>query len=294
MEGLNLTSLFRGADFTTMVRPEIGILDLIDILIVAYIVFKIIGWVKETRAWTLFKGVVVFFLFYAFASLFQLNTIHWILSKTISVGIIAFVILFQPELRKALEQLGNGKIIRGIFKFETQEEEKDDSARVIEEIVTASKKMSSVKTGALILVERKVPLGDHVRTGIAVDAIVTSQLLINIFEHNTPLHDGAVIIRNNRVAAAACFLPLTENKVSMELGTRHRAAIGASEVSDADIVVVSEETGYISLARGGVIYRNITPDELRKMLTVSKNDTGAVKKKIMWWKGRRSVNVQQV
>lgn len=293
MEGLNLTSLFRGADFTTMVRPEIGILDLIDILIVAYIVFKIIGWVKETRAWTLFKGVVVFFLFYAFASLFQLNTIHWILSKTISVGIIAFVILFQPELRKALEQLGNGKIIRGIFKFETQEEEKDDSARVIEEIVTASKKMSSVKTGALILVERKVPLGDHVRTGIAVDAIVTSQLLINIFEHNTPLHDGAVIIRNNRVAAAACFLPLTENKVSMELGTRHRAAIGASEVSDADIVVVSEETGYISLARGGVIYRNITPDELRKMLTVSKNDTGAVKKKIMWWKGRRSDNEQQ-
>ena len=293
MEGLNLTSLFRGADFTTMVRPEIGILDLIDILIVAYIVFKIIGWVKETRAWTLFKGVVVFFLFYAFASLFQLNTIHWILSKTISVGIIAFVIVFQPELRKALEQLGNGRLLRGIFKFETPEEENADDARVVEEIVTASKKMSSVKTGALILVERKVPLGDHVRTGIAVDAIVTSQLLINIFEHNTPLHDGAVIIRNNRVAAAACFMPLTENKVSRELVTRHRAAIGASEVSDADIVVVSEETGYISLARGGVIYRNITPDELRKMLTVRKNDTGAVKKKIMWWKGRRSDNEQQ-
>ncbi len=292
MVGQSLTNIFRGADLTTMVRPEVGILDLVDILIVAYIVYKIIGWVKETRAWTLFKGVVVFFLFYAFASLLQLNTIHWILSETISVGIIAFVILFQPELRKVLEQLGNGKFIRNIFRFENDSEGEEDDARTIEEIVTACKKMGSVKTGALILVERKVPLGDHVRTGIPVDAIVTSQLLINIFEHNTPLHDGAVIIRNNRVAAAACFLPLTENKVSMELGTRHRAAIGASEVSDADIVVVSEETGYISLARGGVIYRNITPDELRKMLSESRNEIGNVKKKIMWWKGRRSDNEQ--
>ena len=198
-----ITSLFRGVDFTTMVRPEVGILDLIDILIVAYIVYKIIGWVKETRAWTLFKGVVVFFIFYAVVTLLQLNTIHWILSETISVGIIAFVILFQPELRKVLEQLGNGKFIRNIFKFEFQDEDADEDAVVVEEIVTAAKKMASVKTGALILLERKVPLGDHIRTGIPVDAIVSSQLLINIFEHNTPLHDGAVIISNNRVAAAA-------------------------------------------------------------------------------------------
>ncbi len=293
MEGQSLADLFRGIDFTTMVRPEVGFLDFVDILIVAYIVYKIIGWVKETRAWTLFKGVVVFFILYAFATLLQLNTIHWILSETISVGIIAFVILFQPELRKVLEQLGNGRFVRNIFSFETTEEEDRDDAKTIEEIVTACKKMASVKTGALILVERKVPLGDHIRTGIPVDAIVTSQLLINIFEHNTPLHDGAVVIRNNRVAAAACFLPLTENKVSMELGTRHRAAIGASEVSDADIVVVSEETGYISLARGGVIYRNITPDELRKMLSVSGNENGNAKKKILWWKGRRSDNENQ-
>lgn len=293
MGGQSLTNIFRGADLTSMVRPEIGILDLVDILIVAYIVYKIIGWVKETRAWTLFKGVAVFFLLYAFASLFQLNTIHWILSETISVGIIAFVILFQPELRKVLEQLGNGKFMRNIFRFENDGGVDGDDARTIEEIVTACKKMAGVKTGALILVEREVPLGDHVRTGIPVDAIVTSQLLINIFEHNTPLHDGAVIIRDNRVAAAACFLPLTENKVSMELGTRHRAAIGASEVSDADIVVVSEETGYISLARGGVIYRNITPDELRKMLLAARNEGVNVKKKIMWLKGRRSDNEQQ-
>ena len=270
MVGQNLTSLFRGVDFSTMVRPEIGILDLLDILMVAFIVYKILNWVKETRAWTLFKGLVVFFVFYAFATLLQLNTIHWILSKTLSVGIIAFVILFQPELRKALEQLGNGKIIRNMFKFEIQDEEDEDDVKTIDEIVTAAKKMASVKTGALILVERDVPLGDHIRTGIPVDGLVTSQLLINIFEHNTPLHDGAVVIKNNRVAAAACFLPLTENKVSMELGTRHRAAIGASEVSDADIIVVSEETGYISLARSGVIYRNITPDELKRMLNARK------------------------
>ena len=293
MVGQNLTSLFRGVDFSTMVRPEIGILDLLDILMVAFIVYKILNWVKETRAWTLFKGLVVFFVFYAFATLLQLNTIHWILSKTLSVGIIAFVILFQPELRKALEQLGNGKIIRNMFKFEIQDEEDEDDVKTIDEIVTAAKKMASVKTGALILVERDVPLGDHIRTGIPVDGLVTSQLLINIFEHNTPLHDGAVVIKNNRVAAAACFLPLTENKVSMELGTRHRAAIGASEVSDADIIVVSEETGYISLARSGVVYRNITPDELKRMLNARKKESAHVKKKIMRWKGRRSDDEKQ-
>lgn len=293
MVGQNLTSLFRGVDFSIMVRPEIGILDLLDILMVAFIVYKILNWVKETRAWTLFKGLVVFFVFYAFATLLQLNTIHWILSKTLSVGIIAFVILFQPELRKALEQLGNGKIIRNMFKFEIQDEEDEDDVKTIDEIVTAAKKMASVKTGALILVERDVPLGDHIRTGIPVDGLVTSQLLINIFEHNTPLHDGAVVIKNNRVAAAACFLPLTENKVSMELGTRHRAAIGASEVSDADIIVVSEETGYISLARSGVIYRNITPDELKRMLNARKKESAHVKKKIMRWKGRRSDDEKQ-
>ena len=293
MVGQNLTSLFRGVDFSTMVRPEIGILDLLDILMVAFIVYKILNWVKETRAWTLFKGLVVFFVFYAFATLLQLNMIHWILSKTLSVGIIAFVILFQPELRKALEQLGNGKIIRNMFKFEIQDEEDEDDVKTIDEIVTAAKKMASVKTGALILVERDVPLGDHIRTGIPVDGLVTSQLLINIFEHNTPLHDGAVVIKNNRVAAAACFLPLTENKVSMELGTRHRAAIGASEVSDADIIVVSEETGYISLARSGVIYRNITPDELKRMLNARKKESAHVKKKIMRWKGRRSDDEKQ-
>ena len=166
----------------------------------------------------------MFFIFYAVVTVLQLNTMHWLLSETISVGIIAFVILFQPELRKVLEQLGNGKFIRNVFKFEFQDEDNGETAAVVEEIVTASRKMAAVKTGALILVERKVPLGDHIRTGIALDAIVTSQLLINIFEKNTPLHDGAVVIRNNRVAAAACFLPLTENRVKH--GAWHKAQSG--------------------------------------------------------------------
>ena len=166
MGGQGFSSAFSGLNFTTMVKPEVGVLDIVDILIVAYIVYKIILWVKETRAWTLFKGVAVVFLLYAVASLFQLNTIHWILSKTISVGIIAIVVLFQPEFRKALEQLGNGKIIRNLFKIENQESTDEDDSRAIEEIVTAAKKMGAVKTGALILVERKVPLGDHIRTGM--------------------------------------------------------------------------------------------------------------------------------
>ena len=276
------------SDFSlaTSIMPTIGIIDILDIIIVAYVIYKIIFWIKETRAWTLFKGLVVIFIFTAFAVLLRLNTIVWILSNTISVGIIAAIVVFQPELRKALEQLGNGMIFSRILKFDTENDQEKASAKTIDEIVKAADKMSAAKTGALILIERNVPLGDHERTGIPIDAIVTSQLLINIFEHNTPLHDGAVIIRNNRVAAATCFLPLTDSHdVSMELGTRHRAAIGASEVSDANIIVVSEETGAISLAREGVLYRNLSTETLRGMLS---NAQKTNKKKLALWKGWRS------
>ena len=226
-------NIFDNLGITEFARPSLGISDILDILIVAYIIYKIIFWIKETRAWVLFKGILVIFALAAVAMLLKLNTILWILSNTISVGIIAVIVVFQPELRKALEQLGKGKFFTA---FARSSEETDDKAaqRTVDEIVKAAEKMGSVKTGALILIEQKVPLGDFERTGIPVDAIVSSQLLINIFEHNTPLHDGAVIVRRNRVAAATCFLPLTDsNEVSMELGTRHRAAIGASEVSDA-------------------------------------------------------------
>lgn len=219
-------NIFDNLGITEFARPSLGISDILDILIVAYIIYKIIFWIKETRAWVLFKGILVIFALAAVAMLLKLNTILWILSNTISVGIIAVIVVFQPELRKALEQLGKGKFFTA---FARSSEETDDKAaqRTVDEIVKAAEKMGSVKTGALILIEQKVPLGDFERTGIPVDAIVSSQLLINIFEHNTPLHDGAVIVRRNRVAAATCFLPLTDsNEVSMELGTRHRAAIG--------------------------------------------------------------------
>ena len=232
------------------------------------------------------RALACFFALAAVATLLKLNTILWILSNTISVGIIAVIVVFQPELRKALEQLGKGKFF---FYFTRGTDETDDKAtqRTVDEIVKAADKMGSVKTGALILIEQEVPLGDLERTGIPIDAIVSSQLLINIFEHNTPLHDGAVIVRRNRVAAATCFLPLTDsNEISMELGTRHRAAIGASEVSDAYVIVVSEETGAISLARGGVLYRNLTPEQLRNMISQSRKD-GGKKTLATIWKGRQ-------
>ena len=203
--------------FSSSSMPIPGFIDLLDILIVAYLIYKIIFWIKETRAWVLFKGIMVIFAFTAVAVIFKLNTILWILSKTISVGIIAVIVVFQPELRRALEQLGKGTFIMSLFKFENNEGGEKENVKTVEEIVKAADKMSAVKTGALILIEKSVPLGDHERTGIPIDAIVTSQLLINIFEKDTPLHDGAVIIRNNRVAAATCFLPLTE---SNDISTR--------------------------------------------------------------------------
>lgn len=279
-------NIFDNLGITEFARPSLGISDILDILIVAYIIYKIIFWIKETRAWVLFKGILVIFALAAVAMLLKLNTILWILSNTISVGIIAVIVVFQPELRKALEQLGKGKIFTA---FARSSEETDDKAaqRTVDEIVKAAEKMGSVKTGALILIEQKVPLGDFERTGIPVDAIVSSQLLINIFEHNTPLHDGAVIVRRNRVAAATCFLPLTDsNEVSMELGTRHRAAIGASEVSDAYVIVVSEETGAISLARGGVLYRDLSPEQLKNMISQPRKE-GSKKTFATIWKGRQ-------
>ena len=271
---------------TEFARPSIGFTDILDILIVAYIIYKIIFWIKETRAWVLFKGILVIFALAAIATLLNLNTILFILSNTISVGIIAVIVVFQPELRKALEQLGKGRFINYFIRNAEMDDQKT-AQRTVDEIVKAAEKMGSVKTGALILIEQAVPLGDLERTGIPIDAIVSSQLLINIFEHNTPLHDGAVIVRHNRVAAATCFLPLTDsNEISMELGTRHRAAIGASEVSDAYVIVVSEETGSLSMARGGVLYRNLTTSQLKSMLTQPQKDNGK-KTLATIWKGRQ-------
>lgn len=271
-------SAFRVTEFN---KPTVNLNDILDILIVAFLIYTVVIWIKETRAWALFKGIFIVLGFSVLASVFKFNTISWIISKALTVGITVIVILFQPELRKALEQMGKTH-----FNFIATDKTNIGNIpiNVADEIVKATVKMAAVKTGALMLIEREVGLGDHERTGIPIDAIVTSQLIINIFEKNTPLHDGAVIIRNNRVAAATCFLPLTEKDLSRELGTRHRAAVGASEVSDALVIVVSEETGAISVAVGGKLTRDITGDELKKMIVEDSPDN---KKKFVIWKGRK-------
>lgn len=266
--------------------PSIGIRDVIDILVVAFVIYKVLMWIKDTRTWALFKGVITIIIIAAVAYIFQLHTVWWIISNTITVGTIAVLVLFQPELRRALEQIGRGKFLG--FTLSSEEENIEGlSAETVESIVKAVGQMAKTKTGALIVIERETKLGDVERTGIAVDATVSSQLLVNIFEKNTPLHDGAVVIGNNRVKAATCFLPLSDSlEISKELGTRHRAAIGVSEVTDAMVVVVSEETGSISYVRNGHIKRGIEGDTLRKILSISKkkkrND-----KKITLWKGRQ-------
>ena len=242
--------------------------DIVEMLIIAFLFYHVLKWIKDTRAWMLLKGILVILAFVLVAAIFQMNTILWIAEKTINVAIIAIVVIFQPELRKALEELGRKKFISSLFSFDFG---KDGVERfndhTIGELVKASYEMGKVKTGALIVVENEIMLTEYERTGIDVDGIVTSQLLINIFEKNTPLHDGAMIIRNGRIQAAGCLLPLTEDRtLSTELGTRHRAAIGLSEQTDAVVVVVSEETGTISYTYGGHIYRHLPEDQIKEAL----------------------------
>ena len=268
---MNLNSLrdiFSQLKWSIMNIPHIRIGDIVDILIVAYLIYKIITWIKDTRAWALFKGLVVIFSAAIIAYVFRLNTVWWILSNTISVGIIAVFVVFQPEFRRALEQLGRGRFFSTFMVFDEQREgEEKISSNTIEAIVKAIEHLSDNKIGALIVIEKNVKLGEYERTGIKVDAIVTAQLLINIFQQNTPLHDGAVIIKNNRISAATCYLPLTDSlEISKELGTRHRAALGISEVSDAITIVVSEETGIISVTDSGSLTRNIKGEFIRTML----------------------------
>ena len=248
--------------------PKITVSDIIEIILLAFVIYKVMLWFKKTRAWTLFKGIVVIALFVGVATIFKLNTILWIFRNTIDVGIIAVIILFQPEIRRALEELGRKNILSDVLI-------RDDSTRngrlndtTIQELIAAAMDLSKNKTGALIVLEQDVALGEYESTGISIDANVSKQLLVNIFEHNTPLHDGAVIIRNNRVVSATCYLPLTgRTDLNKELGTRHRAAVGISEVSDSLTIIVSEETGTISVAQAGTIYRNLDSESLRKHLT---------------------------
>lgn len=248
--------------------PSIQFFELIEILALAFIAYQLIKWCRNTRAWMLFKGLAVILLLYVLAVIFQMNVILWIFSKTISVGITLLIIVFQPELRRALEQLGQKKIISAINIFDDQKEKNERfSERTVAQIISATFDLAREKTGALIVIERDVMLVEYVSTGITLDADISSQLLINIFEHNTPLHDGAVIVRGNKIVSATCYLPLSDNiHLSKELGTRHRAGIGVSEVSDSLTVIVSEETGKVSIASGGRVTRNVSKETLKNKL----------------------------
>lgn len=238
---------------------NITIFDIIDISIVAYLFFKIYLLIKETRAEQLIKGIVILLLSTKISELMQFQVIHWILEKTMTVGIMALLIVFQPELRRALEQLGRTKLILK----PNQEAGRQSIDYIISEVKAASAVMSKNKIGALIVFERETGLNEIVRTGTLLDARVSRQLLINIFEPNTPLHDGAVIVRNEKIMAAGCFLPLTENdNLNQEIGTRHRAALGMSEKSDSITMVISEETGQISIAENGKLYRDLSEESL--------------------------------
>lgn len=267
--------------------PSITVIDILEIAILAFFVYQILLWIKNSKAWFLLKGIIIILVFVMIAVVFEMNTILWIFKSIVSIGITAVVIVFQPELRRALEQLGRKKILFNWFAFDSSKNaEERFSDKTVNEIVKASFDMGKVKTGALIVIERELSLAEYERTGIEVDALVSSQLLINIFEHNTPLHDGAVIVRGNRIVSATCYLPLSDNmELSKALGTRHRAGVGISEVTDSVTIIVSEETGRVSVANSGKLYVNLEPDELKEMLQKAQ-DKVSEEKKFKLWKGR--------
>ena len=267
--------------------PRITWTDIIEIEIIAFVIYNVMVWIKNTKAWVLLKGIIIVVIFALIAYILNLKTILWIAGKTISVGIIALVIIFQPELRRALEQLGRKKILFGLFRFNDGREKGERfSSKTAEEIVRACFDMGAAYTGALIVIEQDMVLEEYEKTGITVDGLVTSQLLINIFEHNTPLHDGAVIIRGDRVVAATCYLPLSDNNnLNKALGTRHRAGVGISEVTDSMTIIVSEETGKVSVAVGGELIHDIDADSLRNKLEYLRRRTIDVKS-FKIWRGR--------
>ncbi|MCC8139290.1 MAG: diadenylate cyclase CdaA [Lachnospiraceae bacterium] len=260
--------------------------DVAEIIILSVLIYNILMWIKSTCAWSLLKGFAVILFVFMLASIFRMNTILWLGRNFLNLGIMAVIIVFQPELRRALEQLGQNNIITAIMPFEgSRKSEVLLSDRTVTELVKASFEMGRARTGALIVVEQKVSLREYERTGIELDSVVSSQLLLNIFEKNTPLHDGAVILSGDRIRSATCYLPLSDNlNLSKELGTRHRAAVGISEVSDSLTVVVSEETGSVSVAKNGRLMRNLNQEQLKEQLQTIQAKPEESRKR--FWKGR--------
>lgn len=270
--------------------PKIEIIDILEIIILSIILYFCIRWIKNTRAYTLIKGLILLGAFLIIVTLLQMNTILWIMKSVATVALTALVVIFQPELRKGLEQLGQKNVFSTILPFEVEKDVEDRySDKTVEELVRAVYDMSEVKTGALIVIEKDILLTEYINTGIMLDSLVSSQLLENIFEHNTPLHDGAIVIRGNRIVSATCYLPLSDRTdIGKHLGTRHRAGLGISEVSDSFTIIVSEETGRVSYAYGGKLVTAVGADKLReKLFKLQKNNMEEKKtKKFKIWKGR--------
>nr|WP_296155949.1 diadenylate cyclase CdaA [uncultured Blautia sp.] len=268
----NITGIL-GRYLSDISFPTINVIDVIEIILISFFVYQFMVWIKFTRAYTLLKGILVICGFLVIAYIFKMNTILWIASNLAGALITAIVVIFQPELRKVVEQLGQKKIMAALIPFDSGKEIRERfTDKTVNELIKACFDMAEVKTGALIVIEQEIRLDEYVRTGINLDAILTSQLLINIFEHNTPLHDGAVIVKQNRIVAATCYLPLSDNmELSKQLGTRHRAGVGISEVTDSVTIIVSEETGQVSVAQGGRLVRNVTSTQLREILERAQN-----------------------
>jgi len=279
---------------TKLSLPHVRWIDIVEIIILSVFVYHFILWMKKTRAYTLIKGILVVILFFFVAYIFGMSTILWIAQRIIGFAITAILVIFQPELRNALEHLGDNigdkSFVGRILPFDSgKDADERFSAKTIQDIIRASFDMGEVKTGALIVVEQNILLNEYTKTGISLDSLVSSQLLLNIFEHNTPLHDGAVIVRGNRIVAATCYLPLSDNlNLSKNLGTRHRAAVGISEVSDSLTIIVSEETGRVSTAFHGKIKTGVTQEQLREELfSIQKTVKVENKnKKLRFWKGK--------
>ena len=281
-----LTELMMKASSWLTLLPRISLRNLFEIAIISFLVYEILFWIKNTRAWTLLKGLLTIMVFAIVAVLLRLDTIVWILKNITTIAVTAFLVVFQPELRKALEQLGSQNLLSGILAQDDGKSSQEFNDRTVNELVRATFEMAKVKTGALMVIERGTSLKEIERTGIEISGLATSQLLINIFEHNTPLHDGAVIVRGNRVVAATCYLPLTDNvNLSKALGTRHRAGVGISEATDSLTIIVSEETGKVSVAFGGELIHDIDADSLKNKLEYIRRKTIDVKS-FKIWRGR--------
>ena len=268
-------------NLTNLYIPRPGIVDILEIAIIAFIIYHILVWMRTTRAWFLMKGIVSIMVMFVIAVILEMNTIIWIAQNVVYIGVIAVIVILQPELRKALETLGKKNFFSAFLPMEfNRGEEGNFSDHTVKEIAKACVEMGKVKTGALIVIAQNDLLTEYENTGIEVDGVVSSQLLINIFEHNTPLHDGAVIVRGNRISSATCYLPLSDNmQLSKALGTRHRAGVGISEATDAMTLIVSEETGKISVAYKGELTRNLKAEDIEKQLEKIQNKPTEEKKR---------------